>query len=287
MTQITDLYGNDDIEAMYQAALRVPLAEKVQLAILMVQTYEQMALNLSEDGFYVCFSGGKDSIVMAKLFEMAGVKYKLHTNNVTLDPPELVQFVKQHYPETTWHHVGQNLPAYMAKHGKGLPTRMSRWCCEIYKEQGGAGCFVAIGVRAPESPRRKGLWSPVKQHYKNKTPIMSPILYWTDEDIWTFIRGNEMPYCKLYDEGFKRLGCIGCPMNGGKRKGDFARWPKYQAMWKRGTEKLYRDWAHVPRKDGKERGLAKFKDADDLWAWWMDERSVNDTDNADCQMFLW
>jgi hypothetical protein len=58
-------------------------------------------------------------------------------------------------------------------------------------------------------------------------------------------------------------------------------------MWKRGTEKLYRDWAHVPRKDGKERGLAKFKDADDLWAWWMDERNVNDTDNADCQMFLW
>ena len=51
MTQITDLYGNDDIEAMYQAALAVPLAEKIEMALLMIRTYESMALNLSEDGF--------------------------------------------------------------------------------------------------------------------------------------------------------------------------------------------------------------------------------------------
>ena len=70
--QDKDLFGNDDIEAMYQSALRVPLPDKIEMAILTIQTYEQAALNLSEDGFYVCFSGGKDSIVMAKLFEMAG-----------------------------------------------------------------------------------------------------------------------------------------------------------------------------------------------------------------------
>ena len=52
MTQITDLYGNDDIEAMYQAALAVPLAEKIEMALLMIRTYESMALNLSEDGFW-------------------------------------------------------------------------------------------------------------------------------------------------------------------------------------------------------------------------------------------
>ena len=42
--------------------------------------------------------------------------------------------------------------------------------------------------------------------------ICNPIVDWTDEDVWNFIKGNNLPYCKLYDDGEKRLGCIGCPM---------------------------------------------------------------------------
>jgi len=136
---IKDLFGNDDQEAMYQEALRVPLADKIQMAIGLIQLYEPYALRLSEDGYYVCFSGGKDSIVMERLFRLAGVKYKAWYNNVTIDPPELVQFIKREYPRAEWHSVGTPLPLYMALKSKGPPTRLARWCCEIYKEQGGSG----------------------------------------------------------------------------------------------------------------------------------------------------
>lgn len=162
---ITDLFGNDDTEAMYQQALATPLAEKIEMALLTIRNYEQMALNLSPDGFYVCFSGGKDSIVMAKLFEMAGVKFDLWYNCVTIDPPELVQFIKSDYPQAKWNYPMQgNLPMHMKNKSNGPPTRLARWCCEIYKEQGGTGYFKAIGVRAAESPRRKGLWKTVNNN---------------------------------------------------------------------------------------------------------------------------
>ena len=128
--KITDLYGNDDVEAMYQQALRVPLYDKIQMAIDLIRMFENQALSLSPDGYYVCFSGGKDSIVMAKLFEMAGVKYKLHINNVTIDPPELIAYVKKYWPDVTWHHPPEgNLPMYMKHKSNGPPTRLGRWCC--------------------------------------------------------------------------------------------------------------------------------------------------------------
>lgn len=204
-----DLYGNDDIEAIYQAALRVPLAEKIQMALLTIQTYEKTALALSPDGFYVCFSGGKDSIVLADLFKKAGVTYELHTSHTTLDAPQLVQFIKDKYPEAIQHKQPEAMLNYMVSHGKGLPSRLGRWCCSSYKENGGVGYFNAVGVRAPESPRRKGLWRQVMTDTRTKKQILAPILYWTDEDVWEYIKSDNLAYPVLYDApyNFKRVGC--------------------------------------------------------------------------------
>lgn len=283
---ITDLFGNEDQEAMYQQALLVPLADKIDMAIMLIREFERQSLALSPDGYYVCFSGGKDSIVMAKLFEMAGVKYTLNYNNVTIDPPELVQFIKREYPQAVWHSVGTNLPMYMAKKSNGPPTRIARWCCEIYKEQGGIGYFKAIGVRAAESARRKGLWKTVNNNNKGGA-ILCPIVYWTDADVWQFIAQQKMKYCELYDQGFNRLGCVGCPMGGpaGQAKG-FARWPKYEAMWKRGFTAYWNAWKGVPRRDGGDRWIEKFPTVDDLWNWWVSGKAY-EGDQPDCQMYLW
>jgi len=284
---IHDLYGAEDQEAMYQYAISRPLEEKVQQAIMLIQTYEGQALQLSPEGYYVCFSGGKDSIVMERLFRMSGVKYQSHYNNVTIDPPELVQFLKKNYPQTVWHSQSKPLPLAMVDGANGPPTRLQRWCCESYKEQGGIGVFKAIGVRAEESPRRKGMWQSVTMHRTNHAPILSPILYWTETDVWQFIRENNMPYCSLYDEGFKRLGCVGCPMAGptGQAR-DFARWPKYEALWKRGFQAYWDKYKGTLTKAGKDRALEKFLTVDDLWQWWISGKAY-EGEKAGCQLWLW
>lgn len=282
-----DLFGNIDEDAMYRAAIATPLAEKIEMALMLIRTYEPAALKISTDGFYNCNSGGKDSGVVKRLMEMAKVKHTNHYSNVTIDPPELIYHLKRNSPETIWHSKGIHLPMYMAKKAIGPPTRSCRWCCEIYKEQGGKGQFKVVGVRADESARRKGLWSQVKADTGNGSIIMSPILYWTESDVWEFTRSQSVPYCELYDDGFKRLGCVGCPLSGNiQQRKEFDRWPKYEQLWQRGFKAHWDRYKDQIRKDGQER-WSNYKTWMDLWDWWMKEDSINDTDQPDCQMFLW
>lgn len=274
-------------EELYQAAIRVPLERKITQAISLIQSMEQSALNLSPDGYYVCFSGGKDSVVLEELFKMSGVKFTLNYNVTTIDPPEVIKFMRNNYPELIWHRAEKKtIPQKMTDKSCGPPTRIARWCCEIYKEHGGDGLFKAIGVRGEESKRRKGLW---KQITKNNRMglILCPIIYWIDEDVWQFIKDKSIPYCSLYDEGFKRLGCIGCPLGGHKSQArEFKRWPRYEALWKRGFQQYWDTWKGVPRRDGKPRWIEKMDSVDDLWNWWISGKAYQGK-KADCQMWLW
>lgn len=79
----------------------------------------------------------------------------------------------------------------------------------------------------------------VEMCYKNHTTLINPIIDWTTEDVWEFIKEYEVPYCSLYDEGFKRLGCIGCPMGSkAQRLKEFERWPKYYNLYMIAFEKM-------------------------------------------------
>ena len=102
------------------------------------------------------------------------------------------------------------------------------------KENSAAGYCTIVGVRKAESVRRARQAAEIKV-FKKKEVItkslddaratkfdcvggkdrvtISPILEWTDNDIWDFIHKYKVPYCKLYDEGFSRLGCLFCPMS--------------------------------------------------------------------------
>ena len=119
-----------------------------------------------------------------------------------------------------------------------LPTRLRRYCCQYLKEFAGAGQLTMIGIRREESIKRskrmeveikgkKGQSYDLDQFNRERerevgyklgkeTILISPILYWTEKDVWEYIRENKMPYCELYDEGDKRIGCIFCPMSGKK-----------------------------------------------------------------------
>jgi 3'-phosphoadenosine 5'-phosphosulfate sulfotransferase (PAPS reductase)/FAD synthetase len=52
-----------------------------------------------EEGYYLAFSGGKDSQCIYHLAKEAGVKFDAHYNLTTVDPPELVYFIRENYPD--------------------------------------------------------------------------------------------------------------------------------------------------------------------------------------------
>jgi phosphoadenosine phosphosulfate reductase len=271
----------------YEDWVAQSLPEKVEQSLGWICEYEPEALRIDPRGYYAAISGGKDSQVLKKLFQMAGVKVEFWYNNVTIDPPELVRHLKEHHPDVRWNNPEKHLTRALVDKSCGPPTRIARWCCEKYKEQGGNGRFKAIGVRAEESPRRKATWTFLTSNRRTDDPILCPLIYWTDDDVWQFIREQQIPYCSLYDEGFKRLGCIGCPMGGPEsQRKEFERWPGYEKLWRRGFEDYWNRWKGIPRRDGKARWIEKMNTVDDLWNWWTSGKAY-EGEGADCQAFLW
>lgn len=84
---------------MEQYILFDELYKKEARAIELFRMFEAVALNYHPEGYYLAFSGGKDSVVIHALAEMARVKFKAHYHLTTVDPPELVAFIRSQYPE--------------------------------------------------------------------------------------------------------------------------------------------------------------------------------------------
>lgn len=62
--------------------------------------------------------------------------------------------------------------------------------------------------------------------------LVSPIIYWTERDVWEFLNSNKIPHCELYDEGYTRIGCICCPMSSYRQKiREVKRWPHVKRNW--------------------------------------------------------
>lgn len=127
--------------------------DKVQVAIDRLKAFEP------PEGYYLAFSGGKDSVVIKALANMAEVKYDAHYNLTSVDPPELVQFIK------TFDDVQIDIPKDKDGHQitmwnlipkkKLPPTRIARYCCQALKEERSNGRMTITGVRWAESANRR------------------------------------------------------------------------------------------------------------------------------------
>jgi phosphoadenosine phosphosulfate reductase len=257
-----NLFGYEKTETeMYLDAIHQPFKQKVDAAVGLLQ--------LMGDGAVVCFSGGKDSIVIKDLARRAGITHQTIYSVTTIDPPELIYFIRDFHRDVIWNRQPKHMLQYMVDSGHGLPTRLARWCCEIYKENTGNDHLKIIGVRAEESLRRRKLWKQVNANRRGGT-ILAPIVYWTDADVWQYIHENHLPYCRLYDEGFTRIGCIGCPLAGANiQKRTFDRYPKFKEMWWRYTVKFWKRWHGIPTRDGRRRFFEDFGTLEAYFAWWL------------------
>ena len=135
------------------SGITISLQKKIDYSIKVMQKAERLALSMNDEGFWLAFSGGKDSQVLYHLALMAGVKFKAYMNLTSVDPPEVIRFVRKNYTEVEM--IKPKMSIYNMAVKKGiLPTRRFRWCCAEYKETAGAGFVTLIGVRKAESVKR-------------------------------------------------------------------------------------------------------------------------------------
>jgi len=232
------------------------------VAIERIRHFEPEALEMSPDGYWLAFSGGKDSVVILDLAKRAGVKFTAHQNLCGgVDPPELVWFTRRNHPEVALHRAEKTMWRIVQEQGCP-PRRNARFCCKELKERGGSGWLVLTGVRWAESARRAKRQMTEACFRDGNKWFLHPIIDWSTADVWQYIRERGLAYCSLYDEGFKRLGCVLCPMTRDVER-QIARWPRIAALWKRAIVGTFRP-GHVGR-SGKA-----FKSAEDYWRWWLD-----------------
>jgi phosphoadenosine phosphosulfate reductase len=275
------LPGFEPEEVNKVRAMSVP--QLVERAIALLRANEP------PDGYCLAFSGGKDSCAIKSLAAMSGVRFEAWYNATTIDPPELVRFLREHHQDVQWNRPPMPMMKMVAEAPKVPPTRVGRWCCERYKEYGGRGRVRIFGVRAAESPKRAGRWREVSAGTDLGT-VICPIVYWSDDQVWEFIRWFRVPYCSLYDEGFTRLGCVGCPLASKQNiEREFARWPRFEANWRRAIEANWLKWKDVPNtKTGRPRFHAKFATPEAFWRWWRYPQYQRDVMRDDCQSgVLW
>ena len=273
--------------------------DKVKTAIERIKSFDPISNGFMDTPYYVAYSGGKDSDALRILFELSGVRYDLVHNHTTVDAPETVRYIRSipgiqiSYPEITmWALiVKKRMP----------PTRIVRYCCEHLKERGGQGRFVATGVRWSESVSRKSKRGSVEvmrrensiilnadndEHrrqfencIKQGKRILNPIIDWTDADVWEFLEHHGCRSNPLYKQGYKRVGCVGCPMAGSKGQiAEFATYPKYKAAYMRAFEKMLA----ARRADGLPTEL--WETGNDVYKWWVKAPTKADDPN---QLSIW
>lgn len=260
------------------------------------QSIAELKMHQPVGEYYGCFSGGKDSVVIKELARLAGVRVAWHYNVTTIDPPEVHRFIRREHTDVEWHYRPKHFFRMLAEK-RGYPLRTTRWCCEEFKEgTWPALTFALMGIRAAESPRRAARWKSLTRWQPRGKPtalwVLNPILRWSNEDVWQFIRERKLPYCKLYDEGWKRLGCIGCPMGGAEQvRRQFDRWPQYERAWRRAFHRLWQRRRDSTMTRGKRKGrqwpgFPTITTADELFEWWVSGDSCPDKNDDACQMGL-
>lgn len=277
--------------------------DKEQTALERLRTAAQMSEQFYHAPLIVTTSGGKDSSVCVALAQRAGINFEVQHNHTTADAPETVRFVREEFKrlEALGIKCTINYPTYKGKPTSMWalipqklmpPTRLVRYCCSILKERGGKGRYITTGVRWAESTKRKnnrGIYETMPSDPRKKIvlnndnddrrrlfetcmrqhkAVCNPIIDWTDADVWGYIEAEKIPANPLYECGFARVGCIGCPIAGKSRYAEFARYPKYKKLYINAFDRMLDERKRRGKMDGSwSSGTTGL----DIYHWWMED----------------
>lgn len=240
------------------------LNEKIKYSINLIKEHEKKSLSMQDYGYHVAFSGGKDSQVIHELTKMSGVRFKAFFNKTSVDPPELLKFIRKNYKNVVWIKPEKTMFELIYKKGI-LPLRRVRYCCAELKETSGNDSVVITGITNDESDRRKKRPEFEPSYIKKENKFFLHIIKdWTVKNVFDFLAYRGLKWSELYDKGAKRIGCIGCPMNPKAMKKDFIERPKFRKAYTKTVAKLMKD-------KGK---YSNFKDANEVIDWWVSGDTV-------------
>src|SRR5690242_6143954 len=145
--------------------------------------------------------------------------FTLDTGRLHEETHRLMQAVRERYriaiavfaPERA------DLEAYLTAHGPNAiynSRTLREECCRLRKlaplkrALAGKGAWIT-GQRREHSPTRRALAFRERDD-ENRLEKFNPLADWSSDEVWTYIRANEVPYNALYDQGYASIGCAPC-----------------------------------------------------------------------------
>ncbi len=280
------------------------MSDLEQTAIERLKCASDMSLRLFKMPLLIAYSGGKDSDVLIRLAENSGIPFEVLHSLTTADAPETVYHIRGTFRRLEERGIKCEVDMHARPNGKRVtmwnliprklmpPTRLKRYCCAELKEGGGRGRFIATGVRWEESAARaKNRGSLEVQHRDRKKSLIllndndedrrlfetcqlkgkriaNPIIDWAERDVLDYCESEKIQMNPLYACGWKRVGCIGCPMAGKHRTVEFAKYPKYQKAYIMAFDRMLNE----RRKRGKTEAEKRWGNTGvDVFHWWMED----------------
>lgn len=230
------------------------VAKKEKRAIEYLKAFEP-----KDEPYYLCYSGGKDSDCIRILAELAGVKTDIKHNLTTVDAPETV-----HYVQKT---IGRGWAESKNRRDNGGVVKilgkektMEKLATENELDfiKTGKGGIV---MNNDNSETRRF----VEMCYRTTSTMVNPIIDWEDDEVWEFLHYYGCESNPLYQCGQKRIGCIGCPLQGFKgMKDDFLLYPKYRAAYVRAFDKMV-----IAREQAGLTNNGSWRDGESVMRWWV------------------
>lgn len=273
--------------------------EKEKRAIAYLKNFEPQ-----DEPYYLCYSGGKDSDCIRILAALAGVKHDIVHNLTTVDAPETVNYVKSipgceiNRPKSTmWELIVQKKapPTRLIRYcceklkergGKGRlkVTGVRKFESHSRRNNGGVVKIIGKPKTMQKSAEQQGVdyeVSPkgglVLNHdndnsrrfvefcYRTTSTMINPIIDWTDDDVWEFLHHYGCKSNPLYECGFKRIGCIGCPLGGSKNMiREFSLYPKYKYAYIRTFDRMLN-----ARKEAGLKTNETWRNGEAVFNWWI------------------
>lgn len=197
------------------------------------------AIDSFEDNIAVACSFGKDSTLVLHFALQVDPMIKVFFSNTGVEYKETYQF--RDFLVREWnlnfHEVQPVKPFWQCVKEYGYPKKRADYrrrkgkknmtgtpkCCYYLKERPAALWYkensieaVLLGITWDESYQRRyliiryGDSYTTKKHNTSKINKIHPIAFWTEKEVWQYIKENNIPYNKIYDRGAHRCGCAPC-----------------------------------------------------------------------------
>ena len=186
-----------------------------------------LALAIQEYGpdIAISFSGAED-VVLVDMASKVGGKFRVFSLDTGRLHPETYQFldkVREHYKIAVEVFFPQPMAVQKLVREKGLFSFLRdghKECCGIRKVEPLTRALKSqrawvTGQRRDQSPgTRQSV--PVVQidpsFGSDERPLIkfNPLANWTSQQLWEYIRTNDVPYNALHERGFISIGCEPC-----------------------------------------------------------------------------